>query len=465
VRFDVPESLLLFLPGLLALYFLIVAVGSLPWRKAGRVSHIGTTLLLLVASVAFASEAGFADLLLGLGGLSYTMAAVIAWLQDKKAPRLMVQAILGVALVAVLGVSVVTHLELEGRMLAPPVGSVVAYLAIAYLVDVYRRQATTNDPLSAVLYIVQLPVLVAGPIVRYREFASQLTRRTVSLGAFTYGTRRIVLGLVKVIVFARLLAGPADAIFARSPESLSTDAAWLGAACFSLQLYFLFSGYADFAIGLGRIVGFRYPENFRRPYTADSVREFWRRWNITLMTWLRDYLYLPIAGRDDPTPRLSANIVLGFCLVGLWHGAGWTVLVWAVYSGFWLAMEAVGLEARIQRLPSVLKHAYLLCVVGVGWAILRADTVRAALLFLRAMVGLASLSALTAQDYMTPLLWVVLAAAVLFAGPLVPWISRWRVSVDAAVVAALMMVMATAIFVWIGCILVANSLRPSRFGR
>ena len=462
MRFDTLELSVLFLPGLLTLYFLIVAVGSLPWQRAGRVSHTGTTLLLLGASVAFASAADFAELLLGSVVLSYPMAAFIARLQDRKVPPLLVQMVLVVTVVLVLGVSVVTRPNVDGRMFAPPIGSVVTYLAIAYLVDVYRRQATTKDPLSAALYLVQLPVLVAGPIVRYRDFASQLTRRTLSLGAFTYGTRRIVLGLVKVIVFAGFLAGPADAVFALPPESLSTDAAWLGAACFSLQLYFLFSGYSDVAIGLGRMLGFRYPENFRRPYTADSVREFWRRWNITLITWLRDYLYLPIAGRDDPTPRLSANIVLGFCLIGVWHGAGWTVLVWAVYSGFWLATEAVGLETRIQRLPSVLRHVYLLCVVGVGWVILRADTVRAAILFLRAMVGLGGLSALTAQDYMTPLLWVVLAAAVLFAGPLVPWISRWRVSVDAAVVAAMMMVMATAIFLWIGCVLVADSLRPRR---
>jgi alginate O-acetyltransferase complex protein AlgI len=325
---------------------------------------------------------------------------------------------------------------------------VVACHAVALAVDRRRGQAPPLRPLTVVLYLLQFPLLVAGPLVRYRDTAAHRARRTIGMGAFTYGVRRVVTGLIKVVLVAGTLERPANALFARAPGTLHAGEAWLGAVLFSLQIYFQFSGYADVAIGLGRMLGLRYPENFRRPYTAGSVRDFWRHWNITLITWLRDYLYLPIAGRDDPTPRLYLNIVAGFLVVGVWHGARGTALAWSLYSGMWLALEAVGLGAWMERLPRAVRHLYVLIIVVTGWVILRAGSVAEAGAYLLSMSGARGVSAHGALHALSIGGWIAFATAVLFAGPLVPWISRWRVTVDAATAALLMMITAMALLVW-----------------
>jgi alginate O-acetyltransferase complex protein AlgI len=399
LRFDDPVFLFLYLPGFLGLYFLVLGVGALSPRLTAW-AWTAVTWLLLGASVLFIAAAWTRT---GFPGAVQTVM---------------------------------------------PFGlGLMACHAIAFAVDAARGDAPTRRPLTAALYLVQFPVLPAGPVVRYADFATQLARRTVNLGTFTYGVRRFVIGLVKVAFIAAVLSGTADRVFAMPAAKLSADAAWLGAVCFSLQLYFQFSGYSDMAIGLGRMLGFRYPENFRRPYTADSVREFWRRWNITLLTWLRDYLYLPIAGRDNPTPLLYVNIVIGFCLVGLWHGVGSNVIVWALYSGLWLGLEAVGLGPRIARLPAPVRHLYVLLVVVVGWVILRANTLAAATTFLGAMAGWSGPATMTAHRYLTTPVWTALGLALLGAGPLVPAISRWRVSLDVAAASLLMMSSATVVFI------------------
>jgi alginate O-acetyltransferase complex protein AlgI len=328
--------------------------------------------------------------------------------------------------------------------------TVICCHAVAYVIDVYRGDATSAKPLESALYLVQFPALNAGPIVRSRDFSSHHLRLTlgISLGDFTYGVRRVVIGLVKILMVADVLGRPVDAIYRLPVEQLSFGAAWLAAACFALQLYFEFSGYADLAIGFGRIVGLRYPENFRRPYVADSMREFWRRWNITAIMWLRDYLQLPIAGRDAPTLRLLLNIFLGFCLIGVWHGGGWNVVAWAAFSSGWLALEAVGLGDRLARVPRPGRHAYVLLVTVVGWAILRADTHAHAWAMLQALFGFGASNALTGGRYMSSGAWTALFVAVVGAGPLVPWISRWRVSLDAFTAAMVMMTTAFWLFAW-----------------
>jgi alginate O-acetyltransferase complex protein AlgI len=372
--------------------------------------------------------------------------------------------LLAASLVLVAGVGVLTALGggrvVPQRTIVPLGLAVIVCHAIAYSVDIRRGEADRGRWLVAALYLVQFPLLAAGPIVRHRDFSAQLARRADGMGAFAYGARRIVTGLVKVVLIANTLAVPADRIFALPPAKLTADAAWLAAICFSMQIYFLFGGYADMAIGLGRMLGFRYPENFRRPYTADSVREFWRRWNITLIIWLRDYLYLPIAGQDRPTPRLYLNIVAGFCIVGLWHGAGVNAPLWGVYFGSLLALEAVGLGVRMERWPAVVRHLYVLLAVTIGWVILRAGTAGGALSFLTAMAGLGDAAGpATARDLTLPL-WIALGVAAVGAGPLVPWISRWRVSVDAATTSLLMMMAATSVFIWRPVAIVTRSLWP-----
>jgi alginate O-acetyltransferase complex protein AlgI len=335
------------------------------------------------------------------------------------------------------------------RNLADPlVVAVVGCHTIACSLDVQRRTALVGRPWTAALYLVQFPLLAGGPLVRYSEFSGQLARRNVGMAAFAYGVRRVVTGLVKLLLIADVLGGPIDRVFAAPAVKTTADAAWFAAACFALQVYFRFSGYADIAIGVGRMLGFRYPENFRRPFTADSLREFWRRWNVTLITWLRDYLSLPIAGQDRPTPRLYLNIVAGFCLIALWHRIGWSAIVCGVFFGTLLAIEGVGFHDVVQRWPRPLRHVYVLLVVTVGWMLLRADSPAAALSFGSVMIGATGASGSTVESYLTPMMWMALTLAFIGAGPLVPWISRWRVSVDAGTTSLLMMLAATGVFLW-----------------
>ena len=352
--------------------------------------------------------------------------------------------------------AVATHLALFGivllvtpwQRLIPFGAGVVMCHAVAYIVDVYRGTHAPRSHLAALLYVGQFPVFPAGPLWRLSDFAAELSRSEISMGGFAYGSRRIVTGLVKVFLIAAPLGATADRIFALRLSRLTTSAAWLGLVCFALEVYFLFSGFSDVGIGVGRVLGFRYPENFRRPYTADSVREFWRRWNVTLITWLRDYLSLPIAGHARPTPRLYAMIVAGFIVVGLWHRASINVFVWALYSGTWLAIEELGWRARLQRLPAAVRHLYVLTVVLFGWLLLRGGGPGPTLGFVEALLGFSVAKTGGAMTFMTPALWVVLPSAILFAGPLVSSISRWRVSVDAATASLLMMLAATCVFVW-----------------
>ncbi len=457
MRFDDPWVLFGLIPSLLAVYFAVLATGGLAKRLRGRTPSIAA-LVLLAAGLLLVSRQPMPWLVAGAaaGTLAISMAIGRLKMRSPRTARLLA----GLAVAGNLAVFLAVRWQ-TGPSLEPLAAGITTFLGVALVLDVFRNVAAVDQPLAAAVALVPLPLLVAGPVVRYREFRTQLPRPVVGMGPFTYGVRRFVTGLLKVLLVAVVLDEPVDAIFNQSPARLTMDAAWLGAMAFSLQLYFQLSGWADMAIGLGRMLGFRFPENFRRPYTADSVRDFWRRWNITLMTGLRDYVNLPIAGRDNPTIGLFANLVLAFSLMGLWHGWGWTVVLWGVYAGLWLALEETGLGARIARLPRVARHAYVLLVVGVGWVLLRAESVPAALTYLATMAGLNWASGVTAHLYLTPASWLALAVALVGAGPLIPSISRWRVSVDAATVSVMLMVGATGIFVWRG----VAALRPSRVRR
>ena len=270
-----------------------------------------------------------------------------------------------------------------------PIGiSFFTFHAISYVVDVYRQDASAQKrPVKAALYLLVFPQLIAGPIVRYRQIAEQLSSRVTSLDDFAYGVRRFIIGLSKKMLIANTLAGPADQIFAMPGPELTALHAWTGVVCYTLQIYFDFSGYSDMAIGLGRMFGFRFPENFNYPYTATSIQEFWRRWHMSLSAWFRDYVYIPLGGNRTSTGRMYFNLVLVFFLCGLWHGASWTFVVWGLYHGIFLVAERVGLADRVGVLPKPLRHAYAVLVVMVGWAFFRADTLGSAVAMLAAMVG------------------------------------------------------------------------------
>ena len=271
-----------------------------------------------------------------------------------------------------------------------PIGiSFFTFQALSYLIDVYRGVSPAQkSPFKLGLFISMFPQLIAGPIVRYNQIAEELADRDMTLDNWAAGIRRFSLGLGKKVLLANTLGAVADRIFELPADGLTAGLAWLGAVCYALQIYYDFSGYSDMAIGLGRVFGFHFPENFQYPYISQSIREFWRRWHMTLSFWFRDYLYIPLGGSRKGEFRTYLHLLIVFALCGLWHGASWTFLFWGLYHGFFLVLERLGLEAVLNRLPRPLRHAYAVLVIVVGWVFFRAESLTAALYTLRAMFGL-----------------------------------------------------------------------------
>ena len=317
-----------------------------------------------------------------------------------------------------------------GRVHLPIGISFFTFQALSYIIDLYRNETTVQRSLlNFALYKALFPQLIAGPIVRYRDVAREIERRTVSLHDFASGVQRFIIGLGKKVLIANVMGRAADTIFATPAETLPATLAWTGAIAFMLQIYFDFSGYSDMAIGLGRMFGFHFLENFNYPYIARSVREFWRRWHISLSTWFRDYLYIPLGGNRHGPVRTGANLLLVFLLCGLWHGASWTFLIWGVYHGIFLVLERVPAVRRLlDRLPAPLQHAYVLLVVLVGWVFFRADTFAHALAYLEAMVDFSRPPLFNSQLFLAlnNEFSLTLAAAVIGSTPVFMLLQRWR---------------------------------------
>ena len=317
-----------------------------------------------------------------------------------------------------------------GRVHLPIGISFFTFQALSYIIDLYRNEtAVQRSLLNFALYKALFPQLIAGPIVRYRDVAREIEQRTVSLHDFAGGVQRFIIGLGKKVLIANVMGRAADTIFATPAETLPATLAWTGAIAFMLQIYFDFSGYSDMAIGLGRMFGFHFLENFNYPYIARSVREFWRRWHISLSTWFRDYLYIPLGGNRHGPVRTGANLLLVFLLCGLWHGASWTFLIWGVYHGIFLVLERVPAVRRLlDRLPAPLQHAYVLLVVLVGWVFFRADTFAHALAYLEAMVDFSRPPLFNSQLFLAlnNEFSLTLAAAVIGSAPVFMLLQRWR---------------------------------------
>lgn len=268
-----------------------------------------------------------------------------------------------------------------------PIGiSFYTFHHISYVVDVYRgERAALRNPVSFVTYIAMFPQLIAGPIVRYREIADQLPqRRSHRLDDIASGFPRFALGLTKKVVIADSLSPLVNACFQTPDQGMTFGIAWLGAVGYTLQLFFDFSGYSDMAIGLGRMLGFRLPENFARPYSSVTITEFWRRWHMSLSRWFRDYVYIPLGGNRFGTTRTYRNLVVVFVLVGFWHGANWTFLVWGLYHGALLVIErAYGIGGSPERRwPRVGRRALTLVLVVFGWVFFRATSMTQAFVML-----------------------------------------------------------------------------------
>lgn len=383
-------------------------------------------ILLSVASLAFYAygEPVFVLLMIASTLINWSFGLVIGRMGSHDARK---KVIVGVAVVlnlAFLGffkyagmfvstVNAVSGLSLPVPDIALPIGiSFYTFQAMSYVIDVYRGEvASQRSYLNVLLYISFFPQLIAGPIIKYHDVEAQLDNRTVTLKGVASGLRRFCIGLAKKVLVANTMAVTADSVFGASPDEINIAVAWIGAIAYVVQIYFDFSGYSDMAIGMARMFGFTYQENFRHPYTSTTVKEFWRRWHISLSTWFKEYLYIPLGGNRKGRLRTSVNKIIVFFCCGLWHGAAWTFVIWGLIHGFFLLLEEY---LPIKKLPKPIGWLYTFLVVTFAFVLFRADTLEQGLLIMQQMVigfDFDAASVSLAMQQLTPLFIVTLVAA------------------------------------------------------
>lgn len=272
--------------------------------------------------------------------------------------------------------------------IALPIGiSFYTFQAMSYTIDVYRDDVRVQKNLIDFgMYITMFPQLIAGPIVRYADVQDQLAERSVTTADFSEGVMRFVVGLGKKVLLANQMGAVWSDIYALGGD-VSALMAWTGAIAYTFQIYFDFSGYSDMAIGLGRMFGFKFPENFRYPYQSVSITDFWRRWHITLSTWFKEYLYIPLGGNRRGLTRQALNLLIVWSLTGFWHGAGWNFVLWGLYYFVILFIEKLFLLKALDKLPKFFRHVYALLLIIIGWVIFASDDVSVLLPFLGSMFG------------------------------------------------------------------------------
>ncbi|PXX27818.1 alginate O-acetyltransferase complex protein AlgI [Arenibacter sp. ARW7G5Y1] len=302
-----------------------------------------------------------------------------------------------------------------------PIGiSFFTFQGMSYLIDVYYQKVPAQKNLvSLALYISMFPQLIAGPIVRYIDVSKQIeSERTFRADQFREGLFRFITGLFKKVIIANQMGFIANEVFSNSFNEVGTISLWIGIITYSFQIYFDFSGYSDMAIGLGKMFGFDFLENFNYPYISQSIQEFWRRWHISLSTWFRDYLYIPLGGNRHGNFRTYYNLIIVFFITGLWHGASWNFIVWGLFHGFFLIIERVGFGSVLNKLPKILRHIYTLLVVLIGWVFFRIETLTDAMLFLKGMFGYSIKGNELIYQYFNPYFIFVLILAIVFSTPI-----------------------------------------------
>jgi alginate O-acetyltransferase complex protein AlgI len=479
VAFTDWRFLVVFLPGVLGLYFLVARLTS---RRAadGRLRFHAANWILAAGGVGFLA-AGTGRLAAIFGGaalLVYILGRGIAGTHHRppatRANRMSAVPEICFSLAVTGSLFLFLFLRYRNRfagevlpwldtftgasfpvpgLLAPLGLAVFTCHAVSYVSDIHRGAATSpRNPAHALSYLLFFPFLVAGPLVRFRDVSGHLAARQVGMAAFAYGVRRFTIGLAKVWLIAGTLAPPAELAFSMPADMLDAAHAWLGLACFSLQVYFALSGYADMALGLGRMLGLRLPEHFQLPYAAGSLHAFWQRWSMTLLAWFETYLRLPLRPARGDSPgreaRAALSVFLLFLPLAAWHGPGWTLLLWGAWHAAAVALERTPWGTRLARLPAPLRHAYVLFVVTAGWIPFRADSLTDAAIFLQALAGLGAAPSLNNPLPLTGGVQLALVVGAVAAAPLLPAVSRWSVTVDAIATALQMIVTAAAMFVW-----------------
>ena len=416
----------LFLPTVLACYFIA--------PRSAR------NIVLVSASVVFYVWGGrIAIVLIALSiGINFAVGQAIAAADGVRRHRLIAWSIAGNLLILIVfkytnfivdNVNWVLEsfwdLRLPNPTIPLPLGiSFFTFHIMSYLIDVYRGVAQAQrSPAAFSLYIMNFPQLIAGPIIRYRPIAGQLEDRPVSFDDIDTGVARFAAGLAKKLLIANPIGAVGDHLFAFAPSDLPIWAVWLAVVCFALQIYFDFSGYSDMAIGMARMFGFRFPENFNYPYASISIQDFWRRWHMTLSAWFRDYVYLPLGGSRGGHWTTVRNLWIVFLLCGAWHGASWNFIVWGMWHGLFLSIErSAAVQAVLSRTPAALRIGYVLLVVMVGWVFFRAPNLELALDMLARMFALQGGTAtmLPVSSHVAGPTLLLIALATCFAFPIWP---------------------------------------------
>jgi alginate O-acetyltransferase complex protein AlgI len=428
--FASPVFLLLFLPVVFAAYAIapraarnpVLLVASLVFYVWGEGWFVSLVLTSVLVNWGFGLAIGHTD----------DPARRRRWLTAAVAVNLTTLAVFKYANFAVENLSSVAMTvgrhPIEWNDIPLPLGiSFFTFHAISYVVDVYKRNAKAERRLfDFALYILLFPQLIAGPIIRWRDFTDQIGGRDWRRADVAYGLRRLLLGLGKKVLIANTLGRVADPIFDLPSRQLPTALAWLGLVCYTLQIYFDFSGYSDMALGLMRMFGFRILENFNYPYISRSIREFWRRWHISLSNWFLDYLYVPLGGNREGVARGYRNLVIVFLLCGLWHGASWPFILWGIWHGLFLVEERVELRRLLEKLGP-LAHVYTMLVVMGGWVLFRCDTLDRALAFYTALLGLGNGDPMQRPvlEFLDPLVATTIVVAVVGATPAAKRLGTW----------------------------------------
>lgn len=310
--------------------------------------------------------------------------------------------------------------------LALPVGiSFFTFQALSYVIDVYRNEAKAEKSVfNVMLYISFFPQLIAGPIVKYHDISEQIRKRKVDIQEIAEGLRRFIIGLSKKVLISNTMAITADMLFTVPFGKINILSAWIAALAYMFQIYFDFSGYSDMAIGLGHMFGFKFLENFNYPYISKSVKEFWRRWHISLSTWFKEYLYIPLGGNRKGKMRTCINKLIVFFATGLWHGANWTFVVWGLWHGIFMLLEEV---INIKQVPRVLRHIYTMLVVCIGFVMFRADTFLQGILMIQKMLvgwefGGEQMSIV--KSVMTPVFLITVIIALIGSTPIIKSIGK-----------------------------------------
>ena len=360
-------------------------------------------LMLLMISLVFYAwgEPVYVLLMIFTIIFDYIMALIIdRTREDKVKSKIIFIATIGVNLL-ILGffkyygflidnINLLFNLNLQYTNLALPIGiSFYTFQTLSYVVDVYLDKVKVQRSLiSFALYVTMFPQLVAGPIVKYSDIDYQLTNRKESINKFGQGVDRFIIGLGKKVLLANNIGIIWTTIQGMNIDSISVLTSWIGIIAYTFQIYFDFSGYSDMAIGLGKMFGFEFIENFNYPYISTSISEFWRRWHISLGTWFREYVYIPLGGNRVSTLKHIRNLFVVWLLTGLWHGASWNFVVWGLYYGFILFMEKIILHKVLSKTPKFIKHIYTMLLVMIGWVLFGSVDLTSALEYLKVMFGL-----------------------------------------------------------------------------